>query len=139
MNPILSPKPINSEHAIALLRIIVGGMMIYHGWEVFNVAQITAYANWEIFKKSSSPLLMPYIGKSAELISGLLLTLGLFTRIGAIILIGTMSYITFVLGNGVVWYGDQHPFMFVLFGVLFLFTGPGKWSIDQLLFKQKSK
>jgi len=135
---IFSSKSTNSEYAIAVLRIIVGGMMIYHGWEVFNAAKIKEYANWEIYKNSSSPLLMPYIGKSAELISGVLLTLGLLTRIAAIILIGSMCYITFVIGNGQVWYGDQHPFMLLLFGALFLFTGPGKWSLDKLIFKEKS-
>jgi uncharacterized membrane protein YphA (DoxX/SURF4 family) len=27
--------------------------------------------------------------------------------------------------------------MFVLFGLLFLFTGPGAWSIDALIFKKR--
>lgn len=139
MNRLLSPLPNNIKSIIGILRIIVGAMMVYHGWEVFNPAQIKEYAQWDIFKNSASPLLMPYIGKSAELISGVLLLLGLFTRIAAFILIGTMGYISFKVGHGIVWYGDQHPFMFVLFGLLFFFAGPGKWSLDHILFKPKSK
>jgi putative oxidoreductase len=50
-----------------------------------------------------------------------------------------MAYITFKIGHGKFWYEDQHPFMFVLFGLLFFFTGPGKWSLDHVLFKPKAK
>lgn len=139
MSRFLSPISINTKAIIGILRIIIGVMMVYHGWEVFSIAQIKEYAQWDIFKNSSSPLIIPYIGKSAELISGLLLLLGLFTRVGAIILIGTMAFITFWVGNGIIWYGDQYPFMFLLFGVLFFFVGPGKWSLDHIVFKPKSK
>ncbi|WP_373549454.1 hypothetical protein [Haliscomenobacter sp.] len=69
--------------------------------------------------------------------AGILLTLGLLTRVGALICIGTLAYITFFVGHGKFWYEDQHPFMFVLFGVLFFFMGPGKWSLDALLFPNK--
>ena len=78
-----------------------------------------------------------YAGKAAELVAGILLTLGLFTRLGALICIGTLAYITFILGHGKFWYEDQHPFMFVLFGLLFLFSGPGAWSLDEWWFGGK--
>ena len=81
---------------------------------------------------------MVYLGKSSELIAGIFLTLGLLTRVGAIILLGTMLYITFFVGQGRFWYQDQHPFMFVLFAVLFFFTGPGAWSLDAVLFKKEN-
>jgi putative oxidoreductase len=139
MKPLLSPQPINTKTIIGILRIIIGAMMVYHGIEVFNAAQMKAYAQWDMFKNASSPALMPYIGKSAEFLSGILLLLGLFTRIGAAILILSMCYITFKIGHGKFWYEDQHPFMFILFGLLFFFVGPGKWSLDHIVFKPKSK
>lgn len=91
---------------------------------------------WDTFDKSNARLLV-YLGKSSELIAGISLLLGLFTRIGALITVGTLSYITFFIGHGKFWYEDQHPFMFVLFGLLFLFTGPGAWSMDALIFKKR--
>ena len=139
MKSLLSPLPSNAETIITLLRIIVGAMLLYHGAEVFNAAQMKVYAQWDIFKNTSNPSLMPYIGKSAEFISGLLLLVGLFTRIAAVILIATMCVITFKIGHGIVWYDDQHPFMFVLFGLLFFFSGPGKWGLDNIFFKPKAK
>ncbi|MDN3657735.1 DoxX family protein [Ferruginibacter paludis] len=139
MKSLFSPIPSNTKSIIAVLRIIIGAMMIYHGAEVFNPVQMKEYAQWDMFKNSGSPALMPYIGKSAEFLCGLLLLLGLFTRISALMLIISMAYITFKIGHGKFWYEDQHPFMFVLFGLLFFFTGPGKWSLDHVLFKPKAK
>ena len=91
---------------------------------------------WDSFKGPYAKL-MVFGGKTTELMAGIFLLFGLLTRVGAILLMGALSYITFFVGHGRFWYEDQHPFMFVLFGLLFLFTGPGAWSIDALLFKKK--
>lgn len=133
MKPFLTPASYFQSEILAFLRIIVGALMVYHGQEVFNSELMKSYFSWEPFKNGNEWL--AYLGKGSEFLAGLLLTLGLFTRFGAIILIGTLGYITFFVGHGKFWYEDQHPFMFVLFGVLFLFTGGGKWSLDQWLFK----
>ena len=111
--------------------------MIYHGIEVFDSELMQGYMKWDVFKNKAATFLV-YLGKSSELIAGILLTLGLLTRVGAVILIGTMLYITFFVGEGRFWYQEQHPFMFVLFGVLFFFTGPGAWSMDALLWKKNN-
>ena len=133
MNTILSPSPLAFEKGIAIVRIIVGAMLIYHGQEVFNPEIMNGYLQWDTFKSPGSKF-MVYLGKSSEFISGLLLFLGLFTRVGALIAMGTLSYVTFIVGHGKFWYEDQHPFMFVLFGLTFIFTGPGAWSLDAVMF-----
>jgi putative oxidoreductase len=137
MNKFLSPSPWLYDTGLVLIRIITGYFMIYHGKEVFDSAIMNGYLDWPQFKGSSSGKTMVYAGKSAELIGGIFLVLGLFTRIACIILVLTMAYIAFFVGNGKVWYEDQHPFLFVLLGLVFLFTGPGRWSLDQLLFGKK--
>lgn len=134
MNKLLLPQPIWQHNGITIVRIIVGVFMLYHGWEVFSAEKMKVYFDWESFKGSAW---LPYVGKATELVAGLLLTLGLFTRIGALLMIGTLAYIAFFVGHGKVWYDDQHPFLFVLLGLVFVFTGPGNWAIDNLLFKKK--
>ncbi len=134
MNKFLSAQPIWQHNGIAIVRIIVGVFMLYHGWEVFSAEKMKVYFDWESFKGS---IWLPYVGKATELVAGLLLTLGLFTRIGALLMVGTLAYIAFFVGHGKVWYEDQHPFLFVLLGLVFVFTGPGNWAIDNLLFKKK--
>lgn len=130
---ILSPNPIWLSHGIAILRIAIGLLVIYHGIEVFDAALMQEYISWESFEGPYAKLLV-YFGKTTELVAGILLLLGLLTRVGALLLMGALSYVTFFVGAGRFWYEDQHPFMFVLFGLLFLFSGPGSWSLDRKLF-----
>ena len=113
-------------------------MLVYHGWEVFDKELMKGYANWDTFKGFSMPAFMPYLGKSSELVAGILLTIGLLTRVACIIMLGTFIYITFFVGHGKFWYEDQHPFMFVLIALVFIFTGPGNYSADAGLFNRKS-
>src|SRR6185503_7223385 len=131
MKRFFSPAPLWQTTGLTLVRLIVGFFMMYHGFEIFNEKIMSGYFQWEMFKNSSSAKTMVYIGKATELIGGVLLFLGLFTRVACLLLIITMSYITFFVGHGKIWYEDQHPFLLVLFALLFFFTGPGSFSLDK--------
>lgn len=134
MNRFLSPQPLWQSCGIAIVRMIVGLFMIYHGWEIFSIEKMNVYFQWDSFKGTDW---LPYLGKAAELIAGILLTIGLFTRAASMLMMGTLIYIAFFVGNGKVWYEDQHPFLFVLLGLVFVFTGPGSFALDNILFKKK--
>jgi putative oxidoreductase len=114
----------------SLIRIIVGFFIFYHGWEVFESDKIAEYAKWDVFKNFPQPYWFAFIGKGAELVSGFMLMIGFKTAWASIILIGSMIFITFFIGHGKVWYDDQHPFLFVLFGLQYLFLGAGVWCVD---------
>ena len=133
MTKLLSSAPVAQQSGLAFIRIIVGLLMVYHGLEVFDAGKIKDYAQWDFFKKFSSPAFVVYIGKGAELLAGIFLTIGLFTRFASLVLIATMLYIAFYVGSGKIWYEDQHPFLFVLLGLVFFFSGSGKWSVDEWL------
>ena len=134
-NKLLSPQPFWQDSGLATLRIITGLLMTYHGWEVFDSGKIAEYAKWDVIKAMPAPLFMAYLGKGLELISGILFVLGLFTRIAAVIMAIDMLFICFKIGNGKFYYEDQHPFIFAMLAMVFFFTGPVKWSLDQVLFK----
>src|SRR5262245_45759526 len=129
MNKFLSSSPFWQTTGLTLIRLVVGFFMIYHGAEVFSEEKMNEYLQWDLFKNSSSGKIMVYVGKAAEFVGGLLLFFGLFTRVAALLLAGTMAYIAFFVGHGKVWYDDQHPFLFVLLALVFFFTGPGKISL----------
>lgn len=131
-----SPKPLWPQTGLAIVRIITGLFLIYHGWELFSAAKMNEYLQWDQFKNDFGKV-MTYAGKAAELIAGILLVLGLFTRIACILTAGVMLFIAFKLGNGIVWYNDQHPFLFVLIALVFFCTGPGSFALDHMLFKKK--
>lgn len=121
----------STDTAIAIVRIVVGIFMIIHGVEIFNPEKMKGY--FDFFKSSGE--FMAYGGKSLELVAGILLTLGLFTRVGAVITAGAMTFITFAIGHGRFYMEDQHPFMFVLIAFILFFDGGKKWSVDNLIFK----
>ena len=138
MNRFFSPSPLWQNNGLGLIRILIGISLIYHGWEIFNTKAMNEYFTWDMFKDSSLTKIFVYAGKVSELISGILLLLGLFTRIACIIIICTMAYIAFLVGHGKIWYEDQYPFLFVIIGFIFIFTGPGSFSLDNVIFKSKT-
>jgi putative oxidoreductase len=131
-----TPSPWPSK-GFALVRIIVGLLLAYHGLEVFQPKLMASYTTWDAFKGSSFATLLVYAGKGSELVAGLLLVAGLWARLAGFICVGTFAYITFLIGQGRFWYQDQHPFMFLLFGLLYLLVGAGPWSVDDWLHRRR--
>lgn len=129
--------PIKQEAGLAIIRIIVGGFLVFHGSEIFDNVKMKEYTTWDVFKGYTSPGLMVYLGKASELLTGWMLVLGFFTRIAALIIMFTFLYITFFVGHGKFWYEDQHPFLFVLLALVFFFVSPGRYSLDNVFFNKE--
>lgn len=138
-NILFSSKPLWRDNGLAILRIITGALMIYHGLEVFDRSKMLPYMEWDIIKSLPAPETFLYIGKGLEFVTGICLLLGLFTRIAALLMAINMLFICFKVGGGKFWYEDQHPFLFAMIAIAFFFTGPVKWSVDKRLFGSKKK
>jgi putative oxidoreductase len=136
MKNLLSSQPINSNHGIGFVRILLGSFLLLHGWEVFDSTKMNSYATWDMFKNLSTGKLLVYLAKAAEFVAGILFVLGIFTRFASLITFATFIGITFFVGHGKFWMDDQHPFLFALFGLLFFFTGAGSFSLDKLISKK---
>jgi putative oxidoreductase len=132
-NQTLSPQPWAQSTGLAFIRILTGLMMAYHGLEVFDSNAMNEYMKWDVVKSLPAPRFMIYLGKALELVSGILFVLGLFTRAAALFMAVNMLFICFRIGKGEFYYGDQHPFLFAVLALVFFFTGPIKWSLDQRL------
>lgn len=138
MNNFFSPSPFFQKTGLALVRIITGAFLIYHGWEMFDAEKTTMYAGWFAERKYANPQAMVYMGKIAELLAGIGFVLGLFTRLASVTTIVVFAGIIFLLGDkGKIFQGDQHPFLFILVALVFIFTGPGALALDNLFFKRK--
>ncbi len=138
MNQFFSPTPIAQNYGIAIVRIITGILLVWHGWESFDAEKMNMYSTWFVERKYSNPQIWAYSGKIAELLAGISFTLGLFTRLASVAAIAAFTGVIFLLGDkGKIFQGDQHPFLFILLAVVFLFTGPGAMSADGLVFKKK--
>jgi putative oxidoreductase len=98
----------------AAIRVITGMLMTYHGIEVLDGNKMYGYGQWLTDLRFPQPHIMAYLGKGTELVSGVLLVLGLFTRLAALALAVTMLLVCFGIGKGRIFTDDQHPFLFVL-------------------------
>ncbi|HSK12115.1 MAG TPA: DoxX family protein, partial [Phnomibacter sp.] len=103
-----------SDMGMALLRILTGILFMFHGLELFDNAVMEKYLSWDSIRALPLSTVMVYLGKAMELAAGILLTMGLFTRVGAVLGIMVMLFICFYVGNGRFWYEDQHPFLFAM-------------------------
>ena len=69
MIPLFSPAPILLNNGIAIIRIVVGLLLIYHGIEIFTPETMNSYLQWDMFKGPYGKF-MVYAGKTTEFIAG---------------------------------------------------------------------
>jgi putative oxidoreductase len=113
---------------LSVLRIVSGLMFLQHGMAKYlKFPPVPALANVD-------PMSLPGVGGMFELVGGILLILGLFTRPVALLLSGEMAIAYFVahaprsffaILNG----GELAAFYCFVF-LYIAAAGPGPWSID---------
>jgi putative oxidoreductase len=135
-NTLLSPEPLAFNKGLASIRILVGLMMAYHGFEIFQPHIMETYQTWDIIKALPAPVAMVYLGKGLEFFTGLCFVFGIFTRIAALFMAIDLLFICFFVGGGRFYYEDQHPFLFALLALVYFFAGPVTWSLDQRIFNK---
>ncbi|WP_395044590.1 DoxX family protein [Flavobacterium sp.] len=142
---LLSSNPINKDLGLLLIRLIIGLLMAFYGYE--KLSHFSEMASSDFWAKNVSFLGMT--GKTplaltifAELFCSVLLIFGLFSRISTMILMFCMGYIFLVVFPfSIINQGDNgHEFntAFVYFMIYLglFFTGPGKYSLDHKFFKK---
>ena len=75
----------------------------------------------------------------AEFVCAVLLIMGLLTRFALIPLIITMFVVVFIHGTDQSLSDRERPVLFLIAFLGLFLTGPGKYSIDGLLFKVRGK
>lgn len=128
-----------TSSGLVVIRIVLGLLMAYHGLEVFKTDTMNSYLEWEVIRKLPFPVFLTYTGKLIELVTGLFVAAGLFTRISALFMAVNMLFICFYIGHGRFYYEDQHPFLFALLALIFFFAGSVKWGLDDYFYKRKKE
>ncbi len=130
---LLSTNAFSYDLGLLLLRFVCG-LMLLHGWSKF-----TNYP--EEIKDWPDPF---HVGVTlsyafavfAELFCTIFIILGLFTRIALIPLIILMIIIVFIIHSGQSLIDREHAILYFLAYLSLFLTGPGKYSLDQLLEKK---
>jgi putative oxidoreductase len=135
---LFSSDPLWSDQGLVALRILTGLLIAYHGADIFKRTAMEEVLTWEVIKALPAPEPMVYLGKGIELLAGICLVLGLFTRAAALFMAINMLFICFKIGNGRFYYEDGYPFLFALLALIFFFLGPVKWGLDFVIFKKQN-
>jgi putative oxidoreductase len=86
-----------------------------------------------------APTFWGFMATLSEFGGGIFLMLGLFTRYAMVFMIFTMIMATIThLSFQDQWYNVMNPINMIAVFIAILFWGPGKYSLDALLFKKKS-
>ncbi len=122
--------------------ILLARFAIAYGFSLPALVKIQNLENTAVWFES---LGIPFAGFMAYLVSGIeimgiiLIFLGLFTRYISVLLgcvmLGAILFVHLPHGFSVANNGIEIPFYYFLFLMIFTTFGPGKYSLDQLLFK----
>jgi putative oxidoreductase len=125
---------------LLLIRLVTGFAFLLHGW-----GKIQHPMSW-MGPESFIPAIFQALAALAEFGGGVLLILGLFTRLGALGLLITMLVAVimhaFIMGDPFVNFTGGRSFepatIYFLISLLILVMGPGKFSFDQKIFGFKA-
>ena len=127
---------------IQSLALLLARLAVAYGFyepAMMKFSDISATAEWFGSMGIPLPTLNAYMSASTEMLGVILLTLGLFTRIISvpliIIMIVAITTVHLAHGFSAGDNGFEIPLYYMLFLLIFLSHGAGKFSIDYLLFK----
>ena len=125
-----------SPQALAILRIVAGLLFLEHATQKFFTFPIPFPMPGPL-----PPLLIA--AGMIELVAGVLITLGLFTRLAAFIASGEMAVAYFMQhAPQSFWPPANKGEAAILFCFIFLylvFAGPGAWSVDAMRLKSDQR
>jgi putative oxidoreductase len=133
-----NPNPLSIDW-ILIARIVVGGYFIMHGKGLFDSGAMQGFSKYlENDLHFPTPMLMAYLRTGAEFFGGIMLILGIFTRLGAFLIMVTMLVATFTAAKGDLIGEGEMPFVYAVFCFTLMLVGSGKYSLDAY-FNSKSE
>lgn len=129
--------------AILIARISIGICFVIHGLGKLGIVgpgNMAGFAGWLKSLGVPFPELQARIAMLSELGGGLLITFGLFTRIGCLLCLATMIVASAVGHKGGGYLitnnppGNEYSLNLAILMVVFILLGPGIYSLDFYLF-----
>ena len=122
-----------TSQTYALLRIVAGFLFLWHGSQKLFSFPVDAMAG--------VPAFITYGAGGIELIGGVLVMIGLFTRWAAFICSGTMA-VAYWMAHGLnalfpIQNGGELAALYCFIFLYIAAAGPGPWSVDGMIGKKK--
>ncbi|MBN9645171.1 DoxX family protein [Corynebacterium mendelii] len=132
-----------NDLGLFILRLGIGVIMIVHGWDKLFVKGPTGVAGFFGSLDMPQPELFAWIATLTELFGGLALVIGLLTRLASLgiglVIGGAIYYVHAANGFFNTDGGYEYQLLLCAASAALLFTGAGRWSLDQMLFGRNKK
>ena len=119
-----------------LIRLIAGGALAYHGYQIL-FGNIDGAARFFESAGFGNGLFWAWVVGILEFVCGICLALGLFTRLaaGPIIVFLIVAIVSYHWENGFNWEGRgiEYPLFWAIVVFHFLIHGGGRWSLDAMI------
>ena len=133
---LLRSKPTYVNFGMLVLRLALGISMAYHGYLKFLNGAEGLYKVGSMLAPlgvSGSYELLGTFAAFSELLGGILVALGLFTRLGSLLLVGVLFTAT-MLHVDTGFFSWDYPSQMVFAALAIFFMGGGRYSVDAALF-----
>ncbi|HEV7348984.1 DoxX family protein [Telluribacter sp.] len=129
-NPLPLPSPAN--WGVLILRVGMSLLMLHYGYAKLGryLSGDRGFADPIGIGEEATFLLAIF----AEFVCSVLLILGLTTRLALLPLIGTMLVAALIIHANDPWDKQEHPIVFLIPYLTLFLTGPGRFSLDKVLF-----
>lgn len=135
---LIKSKPNYINFGLLFYRIALGASMFYHGYLKYLGGSDGLYKVGAML----APLgvtggyeLLGTLAAYSEMVGGILIILGLFTRIGSLLVIGPLAMATILHINGG-FFGWDYPSQMGFGAMMLFFAGAGRYSLDNSLFNK---
>jgi putative oxidoreductase len=134
MKRLLNPYSLNTDLATLVLRLIFGGMFIYHGYpKLTGYNEMLAMFGDPVGLGSELSLILVIF---AEFFCGVLIVLGLFTRFAVVFTFITMLVAYFVAHANDDFMVKMLPFVYIWLCIVLFILGSGRYSLDAAFFNK---
>lgn len=138
LNFLFKSKPDYINFGLLFYRLALGISMFYHGYLKYVSGEQGLYKVGAMLPALGVPsgfeVILGTIASYAEMVGGILLIIGLFTRIGTLLVVGTLAVATILNLNGNFFSWD-YPSQMGFGAIMLFFAGAGRYSLDKALFK----
>ena len=138
LNFLFKSKPDYINFGLLFYRLALGISMFYHGYLKYVSGEQGLYKVGAMLSalgvSSGFEVILGTIASYAEMVGGILLIIGLFTRIGTLLVVGTLAIATILNLNGNFFSWD-YPSQMAFGAIMLFFAGAGRYSLDKALFK----
>lgn len=129
------------HHSIEVLRIFLGALLFYKGYYfVENIPEIYVMIEERI---QISPFIIAHYVVAAHLVGGIMLTIGLITRVAVVVQIPILIGAVFVVHAREIFLVTatelEYSILVLVLLIVFFFYGGGKWSVDHHIIRRKAE